>query len=118
MSLRIKPYLNVAEAFHGEYNENHNCSKSGATSFPVYIEPVDKFVNRINIKGFWTKSWSTTVYADLNPENKTVNVPLQSAYGVTYQGIGTFNDDEIVINYTVVDSSSLVNEACTASFKQ
>ncbi len=118
MSLTIRPYVNFAVAFNGTYTEAHNCSQSGPTEFPVYIEPVPTYINRIIIKGFWTKSWSQSIFADLNPQNKTVNVPVQKAGGVTYQGLGTFNDNEIVINYTVVDSSGLVNESCQATFKQ
>jgi hypothetical protein len=118
MSLTIKPYVNFAVAFNGPYQESHTCSQSGPSQFAVFIEPVQTYINRIIIKGFWTKSWSQSIYADLNPNNKTVTVPVQTAGGLTYQGLGTFNDNEISINYTVTDSSGVVNESCTATFKQ
>lgn len=118
MVVKVIPYSNDALAFNGQYNESHNCSKTGSSVFPVFIQPVDKFPNRINIKGFWTKSWSTIIYADLNPDNKTINVPSQVVDNITFQGIGTYNDNEIVVNYTVADDAGLVSESCTATFSK
>ena len=115
MTVKIKPYSNIAVAYKGQFIEKRKCT-SDSMSYPVFIEPAEKFVNRILIKGFWTKVWSTEVYADLVPESKNVSVPAQLIDGVTYSGIGTFNYNEIVINYTVKDSSGLVNETCTAVF--
>jgi hypothetical protein len=115
MTVKIKPYSNMAVAYKGQFYEKRKCT-SDSMSYPVFIEPAEKFINRITIKGFWTKVWSTVVYADLVPESKTITVPAQVIDGLTYSGLGTFNDDEIVINYTVKDSSGLVNETCTAVF--
>lgn len=118
MTLNVRPYSNYALAFNGDYQESHACSKSGDDAFPVYIFPEVKAINRINIKGFWTKTWTTVVYADLNPDTKTINIPSQTIDHVEYKGIGTFNDQEIVVNYTVKDDIGVVNESCTATFSQ
>jgi hypothetical protein len=117
INLTVKPYGNEALALVGPFKETHKCSQSGDLAFNVFIESAFTANNRINIKGFWSSSWTNVVYADLNPGAKTLIIPSQKVNGLEYKGGGTYTEDLLNINYTVADTfgGKVVNESCTAT---
>lgn len=108
----VTGYSNEATAFIGDFNETGNCAQAGGHT--TRIEAVAGVNNRINIKGFWQGTFTNEVYADLIPSNKTIVVPSQTQNGLTFQGSGTYKDDELTINYTV--TGNLVNDNCSSTF--
>lgn len=111
-TVNVLPYSNEATGFIGDFNETGNCTVSGGHS--TRIEAVDGVNNRINIKGFWQGTFTNEIYADLNPATKTLVIPSQTQNGLTFQGSGTYKDDELTVDYTVV--GNLVNETCSSTF--
>lgn len=119
-TLTVKPYGNEAKGLAGAFHEKHNCSQTGENGFNVFVEVAGTAVNRINIKGFWSSSWTNVVYADLDAANKTLVIPAQIANGLEYKGTGTYTEDLMTINYSVADTfgAKLVKETCTATFNR
>jgi len=116
-TLTVKPYGNIAKGVAGPFREEHSCSQTGQNAFNVMVEVATTAANRINIKGFWSTAWTNVVYADLNPDTKTLTIPTQFENGLRYEGTGTFTEDVLTINYTVADTfgTKIINETCTAT---
>lgn len=112
-TVTVSPYSNEATGFLGDFNETGNCTTAGGHK--TQIEAVTGINNRINIKGFWHGTYSNEVVVDLNPTTNTLTVPTQVRNGLTYQGSGTYKDDELTVNYTVNDGS-LVHDTCSSTF--
>lgn len=110
----IQPYINASDAFDAEFIESHDCSQSGQAQHTAYLRGVVGVKNQIVIKGFWSQSWSSEILANLNPANKTIDVPEQVVNDLTFKGNGTYDDNKLVISYTV--NGAVVNETCTATF--
>jgi hypothetical protein len=118
MTITVKPYGNEAKGLAGAFHEQHNCSQTGENGFNVFVEVANTATNRVNIKGFWSSSWTNIVYADLNASKKTLVIPAQITNGLEYKGTGTYTEDLMTINYSVADTfgAKLVKESCTATF--
>lgn len=116
LTLNIIPYSNIANGLVGQFLENGMCSPSGAVGDTVDVVAVSGVNNKINIKGFWSGVWSNMVTADLNPSDKTLNIPSQVVNGLTITGKGSFDDNVMIIGYRV--QGTTVNDTCTSTFSR
>ena len=117
-NVTVKPYSNAAKGMAGPFREEHQCHQTGPNGFNTFVEVASTAHNRINIKGFWSSAWTNVVYADLNPDAKTLVIPKQNQNGLQYQGTGTYTEDLMTVSYSVTDTfgAKIVNESCTATF--
>lgn len=113
VNVTIKPYSNAAIGQEGEFMETGQCTPSGALNHNVNVVADALVKNKIIIKGLYSGVMTNQVYAELNPANKTLTIPKQKQNFVDFQGEGTYDDDKLIINYTVTGVA--VNETCTAT---
>ena len=113
INIAVKPYSNHAVGIAGEYSEKGACQQVGNVQNDVRIEAAAE-KNKIIIRGLLTGVMSNKITATVNPTNKTINIPSQIVNSATYEGDGTFDDDKVVINYTVKAASS-INESCSST---
>lgn len=114
-TLTILPYSNYAIGMEGKFKEGGLCVPGGNVNDTVDVVATTE-ANRINIKGIWSGVWTNVVYADLNPTNKTLNIPAQTLNGVTINGSGTFDENVMIIGYRV--KGTTVNDSCTSTFSR
>ncbi|MEZ5016650.1 MAG: hypothetical protein R2800_06330 [Flavipsychrobacter sp.] len=111
MTVTVTDYTNEATGLKGTFEEKGNCS---ATGHDVNVVIASSQINRIIIRGFWQGTMTNEVYADLDRNNKTLSIPSQTVFGITFTGSGTYTDNEMVINYTA--KGTTVNQTCTSTF--
>lgn len=115
LNLNIKAYTNAAYAVEGVCGTIGACTpQTGALTHEANVVVSTAALNRVEIHGFWSDSWSNVVYADLNPVNKTVTIPSQTVNALTFEGSGTYTEGSMHINYTV--KGPLVDEACDITY--
>ncbi len=113
VQVKILPYSNHAVGLVGDYTEKGACQQLGNVEHNVTIE-ADAQKNKVKIKGLLSGVKSNIIIGTVNPTNSTINIPSQLVNSVTYEGDGTYDDDKIVINYTVKGGAS-VNESCSST---
>lgn len=113
MKVTILPYANAADGQVGLFKEQGLCSQGGIVGDTVDVVKDETFVNKIRIKGFWSGVWSNAVDAFMNTTNKTLTIPAQTLNGVTINGTGTYDDDEMKINYRV--KGFTVDDTCSST---
>lgn len=113
ITIKVLPYSNNATGLKGYFTENGNCSQKGTVNNEVSVEIDETGVNKIIIKGLLSGVWSNDVKANIDPSNNTLDIPAQVINSVTYEGDGTYDDNKIVINYTV--KGATINESCTST---
>ena len=114
INITIKPYSNAAMGLVGEFQEVGVCNPGGPNDHNVNIVADQLIKNRVIIKGFFSGVMTNAVYADINPANNTLIIPLQKQNFVDFQGEGTYDDDKLIINYKITGVS--FNEECTSTF--
>jgi len=113
INVKVLPYSNDAVGVAGSYTETGMCSPKGNISDNVNIVADETVKNRIHIKGIFSGVMTNTVYADIDPKTHTLTIPVQTVNSVSYNGDGTYDDDKLVINYTVAGIT--INETCTST---
>lgn len=113
VNVKILPYTNPATGLVGNFNETGQCVQQGSVGHNVTIVTDATIKNRIHIKGLFSGVMTNEVYADINPATMTLVIPSQQQSFVTYQGDGSYDDDKLIINYTVTGAS--INESCTST---
>lgn len=113
IKVTVLPYTNPAVGLIGGFMETGQCSRVGALNDNVNIVIDETIKNRIHIKGLFSGVMTNEVYADINPANGTLTIPTQVQNQLTYNGDGTYDDDKLVINYTVTGIT--INESCTST---
>jgi hypothetical protein len=117
MNIKVLPYSNAAVIFDTIFTETRNCSgPSGNSTHEVSISPDATVKNRIQIKGFWSGTWTNIVYADLDPATKTLTIPSQIVNSITISGTGTYTENKFDINYTVAALN--FTETCSTSISR
>lgn len=116
IEVTIKPYTNHADGLVGGFTETGLCSPSGNVNDNVNIIADETVKNRIHIKGLFSGVMTNIIYADLDPATNTLVIPSQVQNFLTYEGDGTFDDDKIVINYTI--KGAVVDETCTSTLQR
>lgn len=116
MKLTILPYTNAADGLVGMFIEQGLCSQGGSIGDTVDVVKDETTANKIRLKGFWSGVWSNAVDAFLNTTNKTLNIPSQTVNGVTINGTGTYDDDELKINYRV--KGFTVDDTCSSTLSR
>ena len=116
VSVKVLPYTNAAVGVAGDYTETGNCSQKGSVNNHIKVEVDAQTKNRVLISGLLSGVMTTTVYADIDPNNNTFKIPSQSANSVTYAGEGSFDDNKLIINYTV--KGAVINESCTSTLNR
>lgn len=111
MKVTVTDYTNAATGLKGTFEEKGNCSTAG---HDVNVVVASSQSDRIIIRGFWKGTMTNEVYADIDRNNKTLTIPSQTVFGITYSGSGTYTDNEMVINYTAIGTT--VNQTCTSTF--
>jgi hypothetical protein len=106
MNLKITPITECAMDRTGTYNVEDACS-IGPLSYQstVFFGSSATNKNRIFFSNLFN-SFSATVFADLNCDNATLVIPGQSFNGGTISGTGSYTDDVISLNYTVIFTGS------------
>lgn len=113
INVTIKPYTNHADGLVGSFIETGQCTPSGNVNDNVNIVADETVKNRIHIKGLFSGVMTNIIYADIDPTNNTLVIPAQVQNFLTYEGDGTFDDNKLVINYTI--NGAVVNETCTST---
>ncbi|MCB0700153.1 MAG: hypothetical protein H6551_04130 [Chitinophagales bacterium] len=113
VNVKVLPYSNNATGLVGYFTETGTCSQSGSVNNEVNVELDETGPNKLIIKGLLSGVWTNDVKATIDPANKTINIPKQVQNSVTFEGDGTYDDDKIVINYTV--KGATINESCTST---
>ncbi len=113
VNVKVLPYSNEAVGLKGDYTETGVCSPKGNINDNVSIVVDETTENRIYIKGIFSGVMTNEVYADIDPKTKTLTIPLQKVNSVDYSGDGSYDDDKLVINYTI--SGITINESCTST---
>lgn len=116
LNVTIKPYTNAAVGLVGEFDENGKCSPYGPINEKVNIVAHESIPNRVILKGLFSGVMTNEIYADINPSNNTIVIPTQIQNFVTYKGEGTFDDDKVVLNYTI--TGTIVNENCSTTLSR
>lgn len=112
-TIKVLPYSNAALGLKGDFTESGQCSLQGPVNENVRIEIDEQVKNKIYIKGLFSGVWSNVIYAILNPADNTLTIPSQVQNAVTYEGDGTYDDDKVIINYTVTGVT--FNETCSST---
>lgn len=112
-NVKVLPYSNHAVGLVGNYTEKGACQQAGSVEHDVTIETAAE-KNKVIIKGLLSGVNSNKITAIVNPSNSTIDIPEQVVNSVTYKGDGTFDDNKVVINYTVKGGVS-VNESCSST---
>lgn len=113
INVTVLPYTNPAIGLTGAFMESGQCSKVGSINDNVNIEIDETIKNRIHIKGLFSGVMTNEIYADIDPATGTLTIPNQVQNQLTYNGDGTYDDDKLVINYTVTGIT--INESCTST---
>ncbi|HEY9176636.1 MAG TPA: hypothetical protein VIN07_03050, partial [Flavipsychrobacter sp.] len=113
ININVLPYTNAAIGLKGAFTETGQCSQTGAVNDNVNIVVDETVKNRIHIKGLFSGVMTNEIYADIDPAAKTLTIPSQAQNGLTYQGDGTYDDDKLVINYTM--TGDVINNNCTST---
>lgn len=113
VNVAVTWYSNAAVGVAGEYTESRNCSQTGSGTNDVTVELDESGDNKLVIKGLLFGVMSTELNTIIDPTNRTLTIPQQVKGSVTYQGDGTYREDQISINYTVTGST--INESCTST---
>lgn len=115
VNVKVIPYSNASTGLVGTYTETGNCSQTGSISNNITITS-ENTQDRIRIKGVFSGVSSNDIYADLNPDTKTLNIPKQTVNSVEYEGDGSYDDDKVIINYTITGVT--INESCTSTLNR
>ncbi len=110
-NIKVEPYSNAASGLKGNFIEKGNCSVNGHDVEVVVATDVAK---KVIIKGFWQGTMTNEIYVLLNTSNNTLTLPSQKLFGITYQGSGSYSDDQFTLNYTV-DGASF-SQTCSSTF--
>lgn len=113
VNITVVPYSNAATGLVGAYNEQGSCTQKGSLDESVNIILDESGDNKIILKGLFSSVQTNRISATINPANKTLIIPSQLQNGVTYEGDGTYDDDKLVVNYTITGVA--INESCTAT---
>lgn len=113
INVNVLPYSNAAIGLAGAFTETGQCSQTGNVNDNVNIVADETIKNRIHIKGLFSGVMTNEIYADINPADKTLTIPLQVANDLTYKGDGTYDDDKLVINYTM--NGDVINNSCSST---
>lgn len=113
INIAVLPYSNAATGLKGSFTEKGSCDQQGSTTEDVNIVVDESVNNRIILRGLFSGVMSNEIHADLNPSNKTLIIPSQERNELIFSGEGTYDDDKLVINYTV--KGTTVNESCTST---
>ncbi|MCB0697675.1 MAG: hypothetical protein KDC07_09940 [Chitinophagaceae bacterium] len=113
INVTVLPYTNPADGLAGSFTETGACSTKGSVNDNVNIVSDDTVKNRIHIKGLFSGVMTNIIYANIDPKTNTLDIPVQTVNSVSYSGDGTYDDDKLIINYTV--SGITINESCTST---
>ncbi len=113
INVNVLPYTNAAIGLVGSFTETGQCSQTGAVNDNVNIVADATIKNRIHIKGLFSGVMTNEIYADIDPVTKTLTIPSQVQNALTYKGDGTFDDDKLVINYTM--NGDVINNNCSST---
>lgn len=113
INVKVLPYTNAALGLEGSFTETGQCTQTGAVNDNVNIVADETVKNRIHIKGLFSGVMTNKIYADIDPVTKTLTIPSQVQNDLTYAGDGTFDDDKLVINYTM--NGDVINNNCTST---
>lgn len=113
INVNVLPYTNAAIGLTGSFIETGQCSQTGAVNDNVNIVADATIKNRIHIKGLFSGVMTNEIYADIDPATKTLTIPSQVQNALTYQGDGTYDDDKLVINYTM--NGDVINNNCSST---
>ncbi len=113
INVNVLPYTNAAIGLVGAFTETGQCSQTGNVNDNVNIVADETVKNRIHIKGLFSGVMTNEIYADINPATKTVTIPSQVVNDLTYKGDGTYDDDKLVINYTM--NGDVINNSCSST---
>lgn len=113
INVKVLPYSNAAEGLVGDFTEMGQCSQTGEVNDNVNIVADETVKNRIWIKGIFSGVMTNKVYADLDPQTKTLTIPSQIASDLTCEGDGTYDDDKLVINYKL--TGDIINNNCSST---
>ncbi|MBW7912710.1 MAG: hypothetical protein H3C54_03185 [Taibaiella sp.] len=113
INVNVLPYTNAAIGLVGTFTETGQCSKTGNVNDNVNIVADEIVKNRIHIKGLFSGVMTNEIYADINPADKTLTIPSQVVNDLTYKGDGTYDDDKLVINYTM--NGDVINNSCSST---
>lgn len=116
INVNVLPYTNAAVGLIGAFTETGQCSQTGAVNDNVNIVADETVKNRIHIRGLFSGVMTNEIYADINPATKTITIPSQVQNDLTYQGDGTYDDDKLVINYTM--TGAVINNNCTSTLSR
>lgn len=114
INIEVLPYSNDAVGLEGRFTETGNCSQTGNISESASIVADEQVKNRIIIKGMFSGVFKNEVHADLDPATKTLTIPTQTVNQLNYSGDGSYDDDKLIINYTVKDGN-IVDESCSTT---
>ncbi len=113
ISVKVLPYSNHSVGLKGTFTETGSCSQTGSVTNNVTITPDQTVQDRVHIKGIFSGVSTNEIYADINASNNTLNIPKQNVNSVDYEGDGTYDDDKVIINYTITGIT--INESCTST---
>lgn len=113
INVNVLPYTNAAIGLVGAFTETGQCSQTGTVNDNVNIVADQTIKNRIHIRGLFSGVMTNEIYADINPDTKMLTIPSQVQNALTYQGDGTYDDDKLVINYTM--NGDVINNSCTST---
>lgn len=113
VNVTILPYSNAALGLKGDFTEQGDCSGTGSINHNVRVVVDDTVKNRIHIKGLFSSVMTNEIIADIDPATKTLTIPQQEQNEVNYEGDGTYDDDKMVINYTV--KGTTLDISCTST---
>lgn len=113
LPIRVIPQpVNPAAALAGAYTETGSCTIKGAVNNDeVTVSVVPPSFNKILISGIWNNASTAKVIADIDPVNKTIQIPFQQSSGETISGSGTYTSTSITLTYTV--NAAFFNETCS-----
>ena len=112
--VRVVPNpVNPAASLVGQYTESGPCLISGTLNNTVTVTEVLPLFNKLRIIRLWNDNPSTVLFADINPDSQTIQLPPQSVNSASYSGSGTYTGTQILLNYKVdyglgMDSCSVV----------
>jgi hypothetical protein len=113
INVNVLPYTNPALGLKGSFTETGQCSQTGGVNENINIVVDETMKNRVIIRGLFSGVMTNEIYADINPATKTLTIPQQEQNELTYQGDGTYDDDKLIINYTMTGVT--INNNCTAT---